>query len=137
MLTRFITGPLVGLCLLTGAARADVFINEFHYDNVGTDSGEQVEVIAPAGTNLNGWTVVLYNGGGGARYATLNLAGTTANQCNGYGTVVVAAAGIQNGSPDGLALVNASGQVVQFLSYAGSFVASDGPVGDAGATSGP
>ncbi|MBD8526845.1 pre-peptidase C-terminal domain-containing protein [Pseudomarimonas arenosa] len=133
MHTRFMTGPLVGLCLLAGAARADVFINEFHYDNSGTDSGENVEIIAPAGTNLSGWSVVLYNGGGGARYATLNLSGSAANQCGGYGTVVVAAPGIQNGSPDGLALVNASGQVVQFLSYEGSFSATDGPA--AGLTS--
>src|SRR5690606_494929 len=36
-------------------------------------------------------------------------------------------AGIQNGGPDGIALVNAGGAVVQFLSYEGSFSASDGP----------
>ena len=111
-------------------ALADVFVNEFHYDNDGTDSNEKVEVIAPAGTSLTGWKVVLYNGGDGRQYSTLNLSGTTVDQCGGHGTAVVtapAATGIQNGGPDGLALVNASNVVVQFLSYEGSFSAIDGP----------
>ena len=71
----------VSLCGLTllgmHSAHADVFINEFHYDNNGTDTNEKIEVIAPAGTSLTGWKVVLYNGSGGAQYATLNLSGTT------------------------------------------------------------
>ena len=115
------------LCLPAFAASADVFINEIHYDNDGTDAGERVEVLAPAGTNLGGWTLVLYNGSNGARYATLSLSGTVADQCGGFGTAVANAPGIQNGGPDGIALVNASGALVQFLSYEGSFSASDGP----------
>jgi len=111
------------------SASADVFINEFHYDNNGTDSNEKIEVIAPAGTSLSGWKVVLYNGADGKQYATLNLSGTTANQCGGHGTAVVTvgSTGMQNGAPDGLALVDASGAVVQLLSYEGTFTASDGP----------
>ncbi|HET8785989.1 MAG TPA: DNA/RNA non-specific endonuclease, partial [Candidatus Limnocylindrales bacterium] len=35
--------------------------------------------------------------------------------------------GIQNGSPDGMALVDAQSHVVEFLSYEGTFTASDGP----------
>ncbi len=127
---------LLGMALLGAPlAQADVFINEFHYDNSGTDSNEKVEVIAPAGTNLSGWKVVLYNGSGGLQYATLNLAGTTTDQCGGHGTAVVSvgATGMQNGTPDGFALVNASNQVVQFLSYEGTFAATDGPA--AGLTS--
>jgi endonuclease I len=122
-----------GLCGLMLSAslsvHADVFINEFHYDNSGTDTNERIEVIAPAGTNLSGWKIVLYNGSGGAQYATLNLSGTTTDQCGGHGTVVatVGATGMQNGAPDGFALVNASNQVVQFLSYEGTFAATDGP----------
>ncbi len=111
------------------SASADVFINEFHYDNVGTDSNERIEVIAPAGTSLAGWSIVLYNGSGGAQYATLALSGTTANQCGGHGTAVVTvgSTGLQNGAPDGFALVNGSNQVVQFLSYEGTFTATNGP----------
>jgi len=119
-----------GFALLSlGAQAQTTFINEFHYDNDGVDSNERVEVIAPAGSNLSGWRVVLYNGGDGRAYSTLTLSGTTANQCGGYGTVTVTAptaTGIQNGSPDGLALINAAGSVVQFLSYEGSFRALDG-----------
>lgn len=115
------------LALLAPAAFAQqVFINEFHYDNSGTDVNERVEVIAPAGSNLSGWKVVLYNGSDGRAYATLNLSGTTTNQCGGFGTVSVAASGMQNGAPDGLALVNASNVLVQFLSYEGGFNGADG-----------
>jgi hypothetical protein len=35
--------------------------------------------------------------------------------------------GIQNGPPDGLALVDNTNKVVQFLSYEGTFTAADGP----------
>lgn len=108
-------------------ASANVFINELHYDNVGADSGEKVEVAAPAGTSLSGWKIVLYNGSGGASYSTVNLSGTVANQCSGWGTVAVDVTGIQNGNPDGVALVNAAGAVVQFLSYGGTFAATNGP----------
>ena len=43
-----------------------VFVNELHYDNSGPDTDEAVEIAGPALTNLNGWSVVLYNGTGGA-----------------------------------------------------------------------
>ena len=39
---------------------SNVFINEIHYDNAGTDSGEFVEIAGLAGTDVTGWTVVLY-----------------------------------------------------------------------------
>src|SRR3546814_16414675 len=105
---------VAGLALFgMSGASADVFINEFHYDNNGTDSNEKIEVIAPAGTNLSGWKVVLYNGSNGAQYATLNLSGTTARQCGGHGTagVTVGSTGLQKGGPDGLASNDASGAV--------------------------
>ncbi|MEJ2012345.1 MAG: hypothetical protein P8X64_08995, partial [Anaerolineales bacterium] len=53
-----------------------VFINEIHYDNTGTDVGEAVEIAGPAGTDLTGWSVILYNGSGGAVYNTKGLSGT-------------------------------------------------------------
>ncbi len=103
------------------------FINEIHYDNTGADTGEGVEVAGPAGTDLTGWSVVLYNGSGGAVYDTVNLSGVIPDQQNGYGTLSFPRAGIQNGSPDGLALVDASSSVIQFLSYEGTFTAVGGP----------
>ncbi len=141
-----VVGGLSLLGLLTGCAEdavgvspafsqapASVFINELHYDNAGTDAGEAVEVAGPAGTNLTGWSLALYNGNGGALYNTKPLSGTLTNQEGGYGTVSFGypANGIQNGNtagtePDGLALVNAAGEVVQFLSYEGTFTAVGG-----------
>ena len=106
-----------------------VFINEIHYDNTGTDTGEAIEIAGPAGTDLTGWSVVLYNGNGGVVYDTTALNGVIPDQQGGYGTVVVnyAVNGIQNGSPDGVALVNGS-TLVQFLSYEeGPITGADGP----------
>jgi predicted extracellular nuclease len=102
-----------------------VFINEIHYDNASTDAGEAIEVAGPAGTSLTGWSLVLYNGSGGAVYATIALSGVIANQQGGYGTLSFAAVGLQNGSPDGIALVNGT-TLVQFLSYEGTFTAVGG-----------
>jgi predicted extracellular nuclease len=110
-------------------ASAAVFVNEIHYDNVGADAGEALEIAGPAGTDLAGWSVVLYNGSGGAPYTTVNLTGAIPDQRGGYGVVPISypANGIQNGSPDGIALVDAGGAVVQFLSYEGAFTAVGGP----------
>lgn len=116
-------------------AQTAVFINEIHYDNASTDVGEAIEIAGPAGTDLTGWSLVLYNGSGGVVYSTTPLNGTIPAQQNGYGTIFVSypTNGIQNGAPDGMALVDAANIVVQFLSYEGAFVATDGPA--AGLTS--
>lgn len=118
----------------TPAGPANVFINEIHYDDAGADIGEAIEVAGAAGTDLTGWSLVLYNGNGGTAYATLALAGTIADQASGFGTISVAAPGIQNGSPDGVALVDAGGRVVQFLSYEGPLLATNGPAAGLTAT---
>ncbi len=132
LLTKF-WGVLLALVLSASApqarAQTSVFINEIHYDNSGTDTGEAIEIAGPAGTDLAGWSLVLYNGAGGAVYDTDALSGVIPNQCNGFGTIVMSypSNGIQNGAPDGIALVNASSAVVQFLSYEGTFTAVGGP----------
>ena len=113
----------------------DTRLSELHYDNTGTDANEAVEIEGPAGTSVDGWSIVLYNGNGGGVYATNTLSGTIPNSCDGRGVVSVSYAvnGIQNGGtpaapePDGIALVNASGTVVEFLSYEGTFTATAGP----------
>jgi uncharacterized protein len=108
-----------------------VFINEIHYDNASTDTGEAIEVAGPSGTDLSGWSVVLYNGTETRRnvYDTDLLSGVLADQGGGFGTTALTypTDGIQNGAPDGLALVDADGDVIQFLSYEGSFTAVGGP----------
>ncbi len=103
--------------------------SELHYDNAGTDAGEAIEVSGPAGADLTGWSIVLYNGSGGAPYDTDALSGVIPPTCDARGVVVLnyPVNGIQNGAPDGMALVNAGGTVVEFLSYEGAFVAVGGP----------
>jgi uncharacterized protein len=120
------------LCLGITGSRAQgtpaVFINEIHYDNTGTDAGEFIEIAGPAGTDLAGYAIVLYNGSGGASYDTDPLAGVIPNQQNGFGTISLGypSNGVQNGSPDGIALVQGT-TVIQFLSYEGVFAATNGP----------
>jgi 5'-nucleotidase len=115
-----LTGPVFA------AEAADTpFISEIHYDNVGADSGEAVEVQAPAGTDLTGWQVVLYNGNGGTAYNTQTLPGTVPDA--GVVVQTYPADGIQNGAPDGVALIKADGSVAEFLSYEGVFAATAGP----------
>ena len=113
--------------VLPASATTAIFFNEIHYDNTGTDTGEAVEIAGPAGTDLTGWTVDLYNGNGGAVYDTINLSGILPDLQAGYGTLSFDWVGIQNGAPDGLALVDNTAAVVQFLSYEGSFTGVDGP----------
>jgi endonuclease I len=103
-----------------------VWINEIHYDNDSSDVNEFVEVAGTAGLDLTGWQLVAYNGSNGASYKTLKLSGVFANQSSGFGVIDYPISGLQNGGPDGIALIDATGTVVQFLSYEGAFAASDG-----------
>jgi hypothetical protein len=101
------------------------WINEFHYDNASTDIGEFIEIAYTSGINIAGYTLVFYNGNGGLSYRTESVpAGTLAGSLY---LSVINSPGIQNGAPDGMALVDASGSVVEFLSYEGSMTASNGP----------
>ncbi len=129
------------LLLASGGAHAAVFINEFHYDDATAagDTGERIEVVATAGETLSSYTVHLYNGSAPTAAVTYGSTAVPAGSlvtCGGQvriATVTYATNGIQNGPNDGFALVNGSGQVVQFISYEGAITASNGPA--AGLTS--
>ena len=129
-LARSVAPVVLALCVVLAAPAAvaqSVFVNEFHYDNAGGDVGEFVEVAGPAGTDLAGWRIEFYNGSNGQRYSpNVNLEGVIDDEGDGFGALSFERAGIQNGAPDGLALVNSDGAVVQFLSYEGSFTATNG-----------
>lgn len=101
-------------------------INEINYDTPGTDSGEFVEVRSDAGTDVSNYQVLLYNGSDGKVYATLPLSSATTTSDGTYDYYVVTYNGIQNGSPDGVALVDGS-TVIEFLSYEGGMTATNGP----------
>ncbi|WP_432519660.1 ExeM/NucH family extracellular endonuclease [Kineococcus sp. SYSU DK006] len=121
------------LGLPASAAPTAPFVSEIHYDNAGTDTGEFVEVQLPAGTSSAGLSIVLYNGGNGASYDTDPLPAVTAPaDAPAVAVVDYPANGVQNGSPDGVALVRGT-EVLEFLSYEGVFTATNGPA--AGRTS--
>lgn len=103
------------------------WINEIHYDNAGSDVNECVEIAGIAGTVITGYEIVLYNGSAGTTYSTSVLSGTIPDEGCGLGTISVCFGLIQNGAPDAVALVDNSGTVLQFLSYEGSFTATNGP----------
>lgn len=129
-----VTSAPVVITVTAPAGVPAVRFSELHYDNTGADVNERIEIEGPAGTDLTGWRVLLYNGDGGAVYDTRVLSGLIPVTCGSRGVVVLdyPSNGIQNG-PDGLALVDASNTVIEFLSYEGTFVATDGPA--AGSTS--
>jgi hypothetical protein len=109
---------------------SDLWINEFHYNNAGADTNEGVEVAGPAGWDLSAYTLCFYNGNDGSEYGSTSLWGVVDSEINDRGVRWFAHEGIQNGAPDGIALVSSDGDgtsVVQFLSYGGTFIASDGP----------
>ena len=112
-----------------------VRFNEIHYDNAGVDSGEAIEIEGPAGTDVTGYRIVLYNGNDGAPYNAQTLSGVLPSSCDGRGVLFVTYPldGIQNGVPDGMALFDAAGALIEFRSYEGVFTALSGDA--AGATS--
>ena len=106
-----------------------LWINEFHYDNTGSDQGEFIEIAGTANTDLTGYSLVLYNGSNGTVYDSQVLSGSLSDDGNGFGFFVVnyPPNGIQNG-PDAIALIDPTGTPVEFFAYEGSFTATDGPL---------
>lgn len=128
------------LALAAGSAQADVFINELHYDDStpAGDVGEAIEVVATGGEDLSTYRLYLYNGStpsAATVYANNAVPAGTAAGCGkaSIATVTYPTNGLQNGANDGIALVDASGKVIQFISYEGTITASGGPA--AGLTS--
>jgi uncharacterized protein len=130
---------LVGLPTLAQAAPATTpFISEFHYDNTGTDSGEFVEVTLPPGTTSAGLSIVRYNGGNGAVYTSPTAPAlpvvTAPADASAVAVIDYPVDGLQNGAPDGLALVRNGTEVLEFISYEGAMTATGGPGHVAGDT---
>jgi hypothetical protein len=127
----------LSMLLMTAlVVNAQCFISEIHYDNAGTDAGEAVEITCPSGTDISAYKIIHYNGSNGGVLFTHDVpAGTViANQgdviCTGSpvasGTYFIPIAPMQN-DVEGVALINAMGAVVEFVSYEGSFTATAGP----------
>jgi len=125
------------------AAGGHLVINEVDYDQILADTNEFVEIYNGTGAavSLADYDLVLVNGNNSTTYLTYDLspAGTLANGqylVVGSSTVTPAMGAlkldfanaqdnIQNGAPDGVALVNkTTGQLVDALSYEGSITAA-------------
>lgn len=100
----------------------DLWVSELHYDNEGADVDEGVELAGADRQRADGWTLALYNGSDGTVYRTVSVNGTLSG-----GALWIEIDGLQNGAPDGLALVRPDGSVAEFLSYEGGLRAADGP----------
>lgn len=117
-------------------------INEVDYDNVGSDTAEFIEIYnaGTAAVSLANIELRLVNGTGSAQYAShaLAAAGTlapgqylvvrSANVTVAAGALVLTpfvSDAVQNGAPDGIALVDVSTQIVlDSLSYEGAMTAA-------------
>ncbi|AFL82181.1 hypothetical protein Aeqsu_2730 [Aequorivita sublithincola DSM 14238] len=108
------------------------WINEFHYDNVGADESEFIEIAGPSGLDLSKYRILLYNGTDGKTYDSFLLSGIIDFESNSFGALSFTRSNIQNGiegtstSADGIALIKISNsQVIQFISYEGIFMATN------------
>lgn len=111
----------------TSANASNIWINEIHYDNDGSDQNEAIELAGKASSNLSGWKLIAYNSTNGQSYKTVTINAVIPDQSNGYGTVNVAFSALQNGNADGVALVDKENKVLQFISYEGVLTATNGP----------
>ena len=147
--TATVTAALVGtaststatVTVSTGANH--LVINEVDYDQIGTDATEYVEIFNPSAAtiSLTGKTLYLINGTNSEVYDTVDLSGAGSMAPLTY--LVVAGAGVtvpmtakkidpgwtsnavQNGAPDGLALVDTTNMtVIDAFSYEGAFTAA-------------
>lgn len=121
-------------------------INEVDYDNISTDNAEYIEVVNTSmqSVSLVGLELALVNGGTSTAYSTIDLSGAGTLAAGQF--LVVANAGvsvnaqakkldplwtqdeIQNGSPDGIALIDdVTHTLIDALSYEGAITAATLP----------
>jgi hypothetical protein len=134
---------ILAVLLVAGPARAQpLLINEVDYDQIGTDNDEFLEILNASASNVNlaDYTLYFVNGSGNTVYLTIPLApagiigpGQYLVICSNSvtpapGALIIrfatASNNIQNGAPDGIALVNtATNSLVDSLSYEGAMTA--------------
>jgi hypothetical protein len=101
---------------------AKLVINEVDYDQLGADHDGFVEIYnaGDAAADLTGVALSPVNGGDGTEYSRKALTGTLA-----AGAYLVVDVELQNGAPDGVALVNLTTKtLIDALSYEGAITAA-------------
>lgn len=125
---------LFALVPLAAQAQApNAWINELHYDNTGSDTGEFVEVVVqnPGAFDLGDLEVRLYRDDG-TRYGSIgDVAGdfTEGNTSGAFTVYSWEPGSIQNGPANGLALCY-DDTAIQVLSYEGTFTGTEGDCAD-------
>lgn len=120
-------------CLMFGRsihaqAPTAAWINEFHYDNAGADVGEFVEIVVNQSfADPSNLKISFYRADGTVYTSRLLSSFTTGTTQDGF-TIYSKSITIQNGPNQGFAL-DYSGTLIsgQFLSYEGTFTATEGP----------
>ncbi|MDA3929770.1 MAG: hypothetical protein PF541_12525 [Prolixibacteraceae bacterium] len=108
----------------------NVWVNEIHYDNVGVDVNEMIEIVLeePNRWDLSELAIVLYDGATGAEYNTTTLNNFIVGEPDTsfllYHYIYPAEKLVDE--MGGIAVVY-EGRVLSFISYEGSFDATDGP----------
>ncbi len=137
--------PTIKDFVLVLRGNGKLVINEVDYDNVGIDTAEYIELFNPTGSSVSlaGLAVVLVNGSTGDVYDTIDLSSVETLAAGEY--LVIAGPNvdvngakhidpvwsqdqIQNGAPDGLALVDTvTKTVLDALSYEGKVSSANIP----------
>ena len=120
------TGPRMDTCCLQCwcVLQANIFINEVHYWNRGTDVGEFVELAYETGEDVSQYYLLLYNGRNGQTYGTYLVSDAVVSgvSSGGLSFVYFDLPGLQHSQStgEGIALVDGgSGAVIEFISYDG------------------
>jgi hypothetical protein len=128
---------LMAVAITASASAASVWINEFHYDDDGTDANEFVEIFVSNafGGSLSDISLLLYNGSDDELYGSADtfvvaddfVEGDTVAGQGVFYSITLPSNGLQNGGPDGMVLWDTNANaLLDGLSYEGSM----GPLGD-------
>lgn len=106
-------------------------LNELSYQNRGPDLADAIEVVYTTGFDITGYSVHFYQGSNRGVYNSISLAdtqGISTDREDGfaYHSYTLRNA-INEDGPNGLALVDPSGNVLEFWCYQGTFEAASGP----------
>ena len=126
-------GVITTASCLSFNAHAALVINEFDYDQPGTDTAEFIELFNTGSTtvSLDSYFIDLINGDSSSSYRTIDLTGFSID-ANGYFVVcgdasqvancnysfTASSSWFQNGSPDAVALYSSS-TIIDSVSYEG------------------
>jgi len=103
-----------------------VWINELHYHELDDDIAQFVEIGCNFDVDLTGYRIILYDGSNGESYGTGILSDSFCSPQNGF-VVWDSPVNIRDTGANGVALVDTTGAVVEFISYQGIVTATDGP----------